>query len=121
MAKPKIQGNNQSPPDYELLEHDVLILPVVRLIGELGPKQLKSILHLLGFDTNKPITKDLLAEGEPVGYRSRVTGEVVYGVHYVYHGYERVDSNWLKYGQANAHKYLCAGGMQELLKLMKGE
>lgn len=121
MGKIKVKDNNHSAPDYELLEHDVLILPIVRLIGELNPKQLKSILHLLGFDTNKPITKDILAEGEKVGYRSRVTGEVVYGVHHVYHGYERTDDNWKKYGQANAHKYLASEGVQELLKVLKGE
>ena len=75
----------------------------------------------MGMDVNKPFVRNVLAGGERLGYRSRVSGQVVYDVHWVWDGFEREDANWLKNGQDNAYRYLAGEKMNEFLVVLKGE
>lgn len=121
MGRIKVQGNNEAEPNYQVAEYDVNLLPVVRMLGELSDKQLKAILFIMGMDKDKPFKRNVLADGEKVGYRSKVSGQVVYDVHYVYDGFERTDVNWLKNGQDNAYRYLAGDKVEEFLKVVKGD
>lgn len=120
MGRIKKEGNNLPEPNYQIAEYDVKLLPVVRMLGELSDKQLKAILYIMGIDVNKPFVRNVLADGGQCGYRSRVSGQVVYDVHWVWDGFERVDANWLKNGQDNAYRYLAGEKVGEFLNVLKG-
>lgn len=120
MGKIKTKGNNEREPDYQIAEIDINMLPVVRMMGELSDKQLKAILYIMGIDVNKPFKRNVLADGGKVGYRSKVSGQVVYDVHWVWDGFERTDDNWLKNGQDNAYNYLAGEKVGEFLNVLEG-
>jgi hypothetical protein len=80
-------------------------------------KILKAILYLFGMDTNRGFEKLQLPEGASI--RSSITDEVQVGG-YIYSGYQRKDSVWLKNGKSNTIQYLF-GDNPKLLQALNKE
>lgn len=95
------------PPDYFIAETDIFYLPIIKHLDNPTEKQIEAILYLLGMDVEKGYNRYVVNNGEIIGYRSLITGEIVKTVHVVYEGFERKDKFYKEYGAEMAYNLLC--------------